>query len=62
MAQIGDRQFSIMCNMWGVDKAIEAAKEMGMAPSKEQIEECRRIEEELNTIMHDILAALKEEE
>lgn len=38
MGKIGDVQFHVMCDMWGVDTAIKAAKRIGMVPSKEQIE------------------------
>lgn len=38
MGKIGDVQFHVMCDMYGVDTAIRAAKRMGLAPSKEQIE------------------------
>lgn len=37
MDKIGDVPFHVMCEMWGVDGAVKAAKRMGMAPSKEQI-------------------------
>ena len=36
--KIGDVQFHVMCEMWGVDQAIKAASRMGMKPSKEQVE------------------------
>lgn len=38
MNRIGDAQFHVMCEMWGVDRAIESAGNMGFKPSKEQIE------------------------
>lgn len=38
MDKIGDAQFRVMCDMWGVDNAVEAARRMGMAPTQEQIE------------------------
>lgn len=28
--KIGEKQFHIMCNMWGVDEAIKAVKRMSM--------------------------------
>lgn len=37
MDKIGDAQFRVMCDMWGVDDAIEAAKRMGMEPTEKQI-------------------------
>ena len=37
MDKIGDAQFRVMCNMWGVDGAVKAAKRMGMKASEEQI-------------------------
>lgn len=44
MDKIGDAQFRVMCKMWGVDNAVKAAKRMGMAPTKEQIEEATQTE------------------
>ena len=44
MDKIGDAQFRVICDMWGVDSAIKAAKRMGMAPVKEQIEAARQRE------------------
>lgn len=44
MDKIGDAQFRVMCDMWDVDGAIEAAKEMGMAPTQEQIAEAKQKE------------------
>lgn len=41
MDKIGDAQFRVMCDMWGVDADVKAAKRMGMNPSKEQIEQGR---------------------
>lgn len=39
--KIGDAQFRVMCEMWGVDHAIKAAKRMGMKASDEQIAAAR---------------------
>lgn len=44
MDKIGDPQFHVMCEMWGVDQAIKASNRMGMAPTDEQIEAERRKE------------------
>lgn len=44
MDKIGDAQFRVMCDMWGVDNAIMAAKRMGMAPTQEQIAEAKQRE------------------
>lgn len=41
---VGDAQFRVMCDMWGVDGAIKAAKRMGMAPTQEQIAKATRKE------------------
>lgn len=38
MDKIGDTQFHVMCEMWGVDGAIIAAERMGMKPTEDQIE------------------------
>jgi len=44
---IGDAQFRVMCEMWGVDHAIIALKKMGMKASDEQIETARQKEAEI---------------
>lgn len=44
MDKIGDAQFRVMCDMWGVDGAVKAAKRMGMSPTQEQIEAMRQKE------------------
>ena len=44
MNKIGDAQFRVMCDMWGVDSAIKAAKRMNMAPMQEQIDAARQKE------------------
>lgn len=59
MNKIGDRQFRAMCEMWGVDRAIQATKNMGMKVSKEQIEEARRKEKEQK---ERLLSAFKKED
>lgn len=46
MDKIGDAQFRVMCDMWGVDGAVKAAKRMGIAPTQEQIAEATRKETE----------------
>lgn len=38
MDKIGDAQFHVMCDIWGVDAAIKAAKRMGFSATQEQIE------------------------
>ena len=40
MDKIGDAQFRVMCDMWGVDSAIKAAKRMGMTAMRA----CRLLE------------------
>ena len=37
MDKIGDMQFRVMCDMWGVDGAVKAARRMGMKATDEQI-------------------------
>lgn len=44
MDKIGDAQFRIMCDMWGVDSAIKAAKRMDMTATTEQITAAREKE------------------
>lgn len=41
MDRIGDAQFSVMCEMWGVERAIEAANGFGLNPTQEQIDAAR---------------------
>ena len=47
MNAIGNPQFRIMCEMWGVDRALEALDEIGMYASGEQIEAAREREAEM---------------
>lgn len=44
---VGDAQFRVMCNMWGVDAALKALKRMGMSATDKQIESARRNEMEV---------------
>lgn len=44
MGKIGDAQFRVMCDMWGVDAAVKAAKRMGMKASDEQIAAAKKKE------------------
>lgn len=44
MYKIGDAQFRVMCEMFGVDSAIKAAKRMGMKATDEQIAAAREKE------------------
>lgn len=44
MDKISDAAFRVMCDMWGVDDAIKAAKRMGMTPTQEQIADATRKE------------------
>lgn len=44
MDKIGDHQFHVMCEMWGIDQAIKTSNRMGMAPTDEQIEAERQKE------------------
>lgn len=53
MDKIGDVQFRIMCKMWGVDDAVEAARRMDMAPSENQIQEARAFEQAQMKAMGD---------
>lgn len=38
MDRVGDAQFRVMCKMWGVERAIEAANAFGLNPTQEQID------------------------
>ena len=44
--KVSDPAFRVMCNMWGVDAAIRAAKNMGLIVDQEQIEAERQKEKE----------------
>ena len=44
MDKIGDAQFRVMCDMWGVDGAVKAARRMGMKATDEQISAAREKE------------------
>lgn len=44
MDKIGDAQFCVMCDMWGVDGAVKAARRMGMKATDEQIASAREKE------------------
>lgn len=46
MEKVNDQAFRVMCNMWGVDAAIRAVKNMGMIVDQEQIEAERQKEKE----------------
>lgn len=47
MDKIGDAQFRVMCDMWGVDGAVKAAKRMGMKATDKQIAAAREKEAEM---------------
>ena len=46
ISKIGDPQFRVMCNMWGVEKALQALKRMCMTVTQEQIDAARAKEAE----------------
>lgn len=60
--KIDNPQFHIMCNMFGVDEAIQAVKRMGMSVTKEQIRKERDIETKNNKRWEKIFKKLQEEE
>ena len=43
---MNDNAFRVMCDMWGVDAAIKAVKNMGITVDQEQIERERQKEKE----------------
>lgn len=47
MNNVGDAQFRVMCDMWGVDAAILVLKRMGMVATDNQIESERKRETEI---------------
>lgn len=44
MDKVCDPAFRVMCDMWGVDAAVKAAKRMGLTATDEQIAEAREKE------------------
>ena len=58
MDKIGNPQFHIMCQMWGVDMALKALKKMGMEATREQIATERNREAEAqerwNTVFKEV--------
>lgn len=60
--KIGNPQFHIMCDMFGVDEAVGAVKRMGMSVTKEQIEKALDREAKNNKRWEKIFKKLKEEE
>lgn len=63
MDNIGTPQFNVMCEMWGVDAAIKAAKKMGMPPpSKEQIEVARQKEQEMYARLDKVFMKVREQQ
>lgn len=56
MVKIGSAQFHIMCEMWGVDLAIETAKNMGMKATQKQIANEREREKEVFRRAQDSIA------
>lgn len=58
MDKIGNPQFRIMCQMWGVDMALKALKKMRMEATREQIAAERNREaeaqEQWNTVFKEV--------
>lgn len=59
--KIGDKQFHVMCEIWGVDQAIEDVWEMGMSVTNEQIETERNKEAEKNKRWKDMVKGVTKE-
>ena len=60
--KIGDAQFHVMCEMWGVDEAIKAVKRMGMSVAKDQINNERKEEAEKNNRWNDMTKSIIKED
>ena len=60
--KIGDKQFHVMCEIWGVDQAIEDVWEMGMSVTNEQIETERKNEAEHSKRWNDIFKSIIKED
>lgn len=59
---IGDASFRVMCEMWGVDEAVQAVHRMGMAVEERQIERERQTEKKRSEGFKRIYRRLTEEE
>lgn len=46
--QINPGAFRVMCNLWGVDDAVKAAKRMGVTIPDDMIQTQREIENEMH--------------
>ena len=60
--KIGDKQFHVICEIWGVDQAVESVWEMGMSVTNEQIETERKYEAEHNKRLRDKIKKIIKEE
>ena len=60
MDKVGDAQFCVMCNMWGVDQAIKALTRMGMQATDEQIAAERKKEAETHKRLSEVFKTLVE--
>lgn len=47
MDKIGDTQFRVMCEMWGVERAILVANNMGYEPTEKQINAGKKKEQDI---------------
>ena len=54
MDKVSDPAFRVMCDMWGVDAAVKAAKRMGLTETDEQIAEAREKERAAQERWNDI--------
>lgn len=54
--------FRIMCEMWGVQTAVEKAKEFGIHVSREEIDAQKKTQEQKFQNARMVLGALRNEE
>lgn len=60
--KIGDAQFHVMCEMFGVGEAIKAVKRMGMSVTKDQINNAQKKEAEKNKRWNDMIKSITKED
>lgn len=60
--QINPGAFKVMCDMWGVDNAIKAAKRMGMTVPDDMIQAHREKENETQARWNAIFASFKKDD
>lgn len=60
--QINPGAFRVMCDMWGVDAAVKAAKRIGVTIPDDMIQEQREREQEVQARWDAIFARFKKDD